>query len=161
MKVIFLDIDGVLNSEDACERKAWAYDAKGNVQTMLLGIDSFNIPPLREIIERSGAKVVLSSTWRLSHDGRSRTADNIRRAGLEIEFIGSTPSLWTERGLEIQSWLNWHAENRPADPVTHFVIIDDSADMAHLMPYLVRTSWEHGLLPEHVAPALALLGAAR
>jgi hypothetical protein len=56
------------------------------------------------------------------------------------------------RGLEIQDWL----DNHPG--VTDFVILDDSSDMAHLMPKLIQTDDATGLTQAHVAPALRLLG---
>ncbi len=159
MKVIFLDIDGVLNSTAAFERGAWMVDDDGQIRHGMLGIDPENIPPLREILDRSGAEVVLSSTWRLSATGPERTALNLKRAGLPLDFIGVTPSGGGERGPQIQEWLDAWNDSCPEDPISHFVILDDSSDMAHLMPHLVQTSWAVGLLPEHVAPALAMLGA--
>ena len=51
---------------------------------------------------------------------------------------------------EIQSWIDDHE-------VESFVILDDSSDMAHLMPKLVHTSMETGLTEDHVEQALSLL----
>ena len=46
-----------------------------------------------------------------------------------------------------------HATNQP----DVFVILDDDSDMAHLMPRLVRTSFDAGLTWEHANAAIAML----
>ena len=59
------------------------------------------------------------------------------------------------RGIEIGNWLHdkWVRENEPC----RFVILDDSSDMGPLRTNLVRTTWDEGLLPEHIEPALKIL----
>ena len=55
MKVIFLDIDGVLNSG--------AYDRRRNWNE-LTDIDESRLPLVKQIVDQTGAVIVLSSTWR-------------------------------------------------------------------------------------------------
>ena len=55
MKVIFLDIDGVLNSR--------AYDRKRNWNEQS-DIDETRLTLVKEIVDATEAKIVLSSTWR-------------------------------------------------------------------------------------------------
>ena len=55
------------------------------------------------------------------------------------------------RGQEIQRWLD------AAPPLAGLVILDDEADMLHLAPWLVQTSFETGLLDAHADAALAML----
>ena len=55
MKIIFLDIDGVLNSREYDRKRNW------NEQT---DIDETRLPLVKEIIDKTGAKIVLISTWR-------------------------------------------------------------------------------------------------
>lgn len=55
MKVIFLDIDGVLNSRTYDRKRNW------NEQT---DIDETRLPLIKEIVDATDAKIVLSSTWR-------------------------------------------------------------------------------------------------
>lgn len=158
MRVIFLDFDGVLNSTDYFEGMhtdlgpAWQ-DGEDKV------LDGVAIERLNRIVERTGAKVVVSSAWRLG-----RTARRLQRLlagrGFEGEVIGVTERIWLdtpdrserERGEEIAEWLGRH----PA--VELFVILDDDSDMGHLRHRLVRTSHDHGLLDEHVEQAVAMLG---
>jgi hypothetical protein len=61
------------------------------------------------------------------------------------------------RGHEIQAWLDARARRQT---IESFVILDDSADMAHLLPRLVRTPFATGLGDEHVDQAVAMLGGA-
>lgn len=53
MKILFLDVDGVLNYE-MCEAKIGVY----------YGVDQGKVKLLKQIIDATGAKIVLSSTWR-------------------------------------------------------------------------------------------------
>ena len=59
MKILFLDIDGVLNSR--------AYDRKRN-WSELTNIDETRLPLVKKIIDKTGAKIVLISTWRRHWD---------------------------------------------------------------------------------------------
>ena len=59
MKIIFLDIDGVLNSR--------IYDRKRN-RDELTDIDETRLPLVKELVAATGAKIVLSSSWRVHWD---------------------------------------------------------------------------------------------
>jgi hypothetical protein len=138
MKVIFLDIDGVLNSHESYERI-------GNGG--MLGIDEIYLERFKRILEATGAKVVLSSTWRLHPDTRAE----VRNAG--IDFIDCTPSIpksggaeSMERGEEVLDWLI----RNPG--VTDYAILDDDSDFMKWQ-HLFKTSWQHGLT-EEVAEAV-------
>jgi hypothetical protein len=58
MKVIFLDIDGVLNCEKTPNPRKFPYV-----------VDKKLLARLQKLLERTGAKVVLSSSWRLDPIG--------------------------------------------------------------------------------------------
>ena len=92
---------------------------------------------LNRIIEETGCKIVLSSSWRL--DGTHRMNILFKHFGLpQIHDI--TPSLCERfgllcRGKEIDKWLSEHPE------VTKYVIVDDDSDMEeHQLPYFVKTN---------------------
>ena len=59
MKIIFLDIDGVLNSDEYFEKTVHL-----NIQGIESEIDIEKVKLLKKAIDETGAKVVLSSTWR-------------------------------------------------------------------------------------------------
>lgn len=129
MKVIFLDIDGVLNVY--CQTR----DEYGCI---------FHKPfedNLRQIIKDTEAKIVISSSWRLS--GKQAMLETWKHRDLPGEIIDITPNLTygegfltsTPRGKEIQQWLDEHPE------VENYVIIDDDADMLkHQLSHFVKTS---------------------
>lgn len=153
MKVIFLDMDGVLNCADTFNQPRSGREV----------VDDAKVALLAGLIERTGAKVVVSSTWRFSGLGFMR--DVLKRYGLanaDDVVIDCTPDatrlshygsnyLTPPRGQEIGLWLADHPE------VEAFVILDDDADMTTFMPQLVKTTFQKGLLPHHVAMAESLL----
>ena len=61
MKVIFLDIDGVLNSASTPNPRSFPYI-----------VDDSPLGRFRELVRKTGATVVLSSTWRVDPVGRLR-----------------------------------------------------------------------------------------
>jgi len=163
MSLLFLDIDGVLNSA------AWLYASDRPEGMEFLGNEHLMVSNpaavarLNLILSKSGAEVVISSSWRHGFDP-GRMQDILDRAGFSGKVIGATPT-WmgngNVRGDEIQAWLDDNGGRGKAtenygwpDP---FVILDDDADMAHLLPKLVHTTWAHGLLDEHVEAALGHL----
>ena len=140
MKVLFLDIDGVLNSAFAI-----------NEQRRGDAIDRGMVERVNQIVDATGCKIVISSTWRLYQKPEKLTA-LLYGYGLRPVVIDRTPELDIEdfnRGDEINTWLKNHPE------VTHFVILDDNDDSA--MRNLVQTTFKHGLQAEHVVKAIQLL----
>lgn len=145
MKVIFLDIDGVLNNQKFFLEKA---------QDMV-ALDKIKINYLKKIVDVTNSQIVLTSTWRLlspSHPDAIALNSYFEAEGLHI--YDKTPMLETGRGTEIQKWLYEHPT------VTNFVIIDDDDfDLTEFSSRLVKTTWEGdgGLLPSHVLKAIAIL----
>lgn len=178
MKVLFLDIDGVLNSTTwlAIRRECGTHDDEPHPQVSRL--DPTAVKLLNEIIERTGAKIVVSSTWRMF--GLESVNEVLREAGATVQAIDVTPdfgplihpeiidaitagesmqkilAIAAVRGREIQDWLDRHPE------ASEVAIVDDDTDMgAKLKPRLVQTSFEHGLRRVEAEKLVALLGGAR
>lgn len=159
MNVIFLDIDGVLNSVDFIERvtEAGRGGKFGTNEYWSAHLDPERIKHLNRLIAESDAKVVISSTWRIGKTPE-RMQEILEMKGFEGEVIGctTTDDLGC-RGHQIQAWLDVNPET------LSFVILDDDPDMGPLMPYLVKTTyldWENGgLRDEHVEKALEVLEA--
>ena len=123
MKAIFLDIDGVLNNSNYT--MMLVNELLGKEQYFQLLRDLGEMPfdyrscmLLQKLIDETGARVVLSSTWRLSE---KHINGIIRYAGIAI--FDKTPRLGTIRGNEIQQYLNSHPE------IDRYVIVDDDSDM--------------------------------
>jgi len=124
MKIIFLDIDGVLNCKETVNR----YNG-------FIGIDPFLVAIFNRIIFATDAKIVLSSTWR--HAKVSR--DEVRRR--VMDFIDITPNIGTMRGDDINAWLSKHRD------IKKYAILDDDSDFYPGQP-LFRTTWAKGLTEE-------------
>ncbi len=140
MKVLFLDVDGVLNR--------W-----GSGQPF----DEALVDELSRVVRLSGAAVCVSSTWRKLEAHRQHLFGVLARIGAPV--VGCTPdlasngvALQVERGEEIQAWLDEHPE------VSQFVILDDNNDMAHLMDRLVLTNGYIGLTRDKGDEVIAMFG---
>jgi hypothetical protein len=112
MKIIFLDIDGVLN----CKKTA-------NPRKLPYVVDRRLLARFKRLLDRTGAKVVLSSTWRYDPAGLF----SAKHWG--IPFVGATPDMPKRpRRDEICAWLKKHPK------VTRFVVIDDEDDELDELP---------------------------
>ena len=125
MKIIFLDVDGVITSP----RVGWRR------------FDIFAVQFLNWLCREIDAKIVISSTWRYNHPKEEfeqfftaihedwRTDTDLLRNGTNC------------RGDEIQLWLNNHPE------VTQYIILDDDQDMLDSqIDRCVFTNYEDGLV---------------
>ena len=140
MKVIFLDIDGVLNTEryivEAIENDMPVHDKYGHI------FDYKSIEVLRNIIKESDAKIIISSTWRYSGIREMKEMWRQRKLPgevIDITFARDTSKLEEQkklfkelynediynrtRGQEIDIYLKTHPE------VKKYVILDDDSDM--------------------------------
>lgn len=124
MKVIFLDIDGVLNSEEFL---------KNNPNQ---AINKNGVSILKSIVDKTGAVIVMSSGWKLwfdenmlPQDGYSQCLYDILHE-FNIKLFGKTPDFSTEeirtrktfshvKAQEITAWLNGHKT------IEKYVVIDD------------------------------------
>lgn len=132
MKVLFLDIDGVLNSERT--RVAFKGLPHDLTPEHLAMFDPVGLNMIRGLCARGDVSVVVSSAWRITHDW-----DAIGRA-LGLPTMGRTPSLLGCRGDEIAAWLREHPE------VDTWAILDDSDDMLpEQRPFFVRTDLYDGI----------------
>ena len=151
MKVIFLDIDGVLNHE---QHYKWLIETDEPTPIQrTYPYTEFNPESCRllnEIIWETGAQIVVSSSWRL--DGEARLNSLFKFFGLP-KIYSITPCLNTMRGLEIGAWLASHPE------VTNYVILDDDEDMCeYQLPFYIKTNpYEDGLNEEVKERAIQIL----
>lgn len=153
MKVIFLDIDGVLNSRqyDLCRG-----DNEGNIDLSRLSL-------IKQLILCTGAEIVLTSTWRSHWDPNGEKTDMVGKEMEEtflrggISFYDKTPEINNDRAKEIKSWLEIHPD------VVNFVIIDDMKfGWGEFEANVVKTDYRigRGLEMQHVETAIKLLSGA-
>lgn len=132
MKVLFLDVDGVLNSSDST-----------NFKNNLWPVDDYMCFMVGKIQLDTECAIVVSSSWRHSKEGM----DAIRAKFNNV--IDKTPTSGLAnyddkpRGHEIQAWLDEHPE------VTKYAILDDDSDMLpEQLPNFFQTTFKTGLTPE-------------
>lgn len=113
MKVLFLDVDGVLNHTTFIRDHARNHNN-------LFAIDPEKVILLQEIVFKTDCKIVLSSTWRHSTEGVAVLLTHLRAKDLDI--WSAIPKFCRSRARAIKSWLGVHEE------VTHFAILDDDGD---------------------------------
>ncbi len=168
MKVIFLDVDGVLNNDES----------------LMLddSLDETLLLRLRDLIKRTNANIILSSSWRLCFKPLCSIMSRLEKIGLHISGMtpngvslewlaqrgikptnryldsytnweGKTTKITTDRGAEIMKWLS---ENE----VESFVILDDEDfDIQKYYPNnFIKTKFKTGLTQADVNRAAKILG---
>jgi len=123
MKVLFLDIDGVVNNERT----------KANFEG-LIAIDPTMAALVQRIVQNTGCEIVLSSSWRLFQNIRNEVERKI------CKFSDITPILHAPRGYEIKVWLTLHPE------IDHYAILDDAESiLPEQRANFFQTTLESGL----------------
>ena len=155
MKVIFLDIDGVLVTRNSIKYQYLNYPDDTSIRFSQKAVKSLN-----KLIRLTKAKIVISSTWRLFHS-LEELQNIFKKQGIKGKIISTTSIERAPveedipRGQKITDWL----ENNSA--VKQYVIIDDDvqADCIQFHPYnCVETSYKRGFAPEdRFNEALAIL----
>lgn len=114
MKVIFLDIDGVLNSVDSEDHFHG-----------FIGLDYSGIKLLKEIVDATEAKIVLVSTWKLSWEKNNKSRPDGLGAYLDqrlaeegMVIVDKTGGQMSERGHGILDWLSEY-------PTDTWIVLDD------------------------------------
>ena len=112
MKVIFLDIDGVLNCDHMANPRKFPYV-----------VDKKLLVRFKKLLSRTGAKVVLSSSWRLDPVGL------LAAKHWGVPFIDVAPDMPKKtRRDEVVTWLSKHPN------VIRYTIIDDEDDVLDALP---------------------------
>ncbi len=145
LKLIYLDIDGVMCTHRACA-------AIGEMGTMDY-LDPIACKLVENLITEFSAKVVISSTWRITRckremyqlfrcAGHHILANAIHGRWRTPELNGYT-GFAGKRGREIESSLS-EIENH--EHVTAYVILDDDSDMLdYQQPFFVKCDTYDGL----------------
>lgn len=159
MNIIFLDVDGVLNSLayfnsfSTCEEQSEFND-----------INDYNLRLLAKLYHTVNAEIVLSSTWRYLDDP---TDDSIypmyvylvqELSRYNMRILDKTPVIKGIRPLEIKIWANEHNCNTFISLDDDFSINDYSRygigfNLIHTK-YFVNNIKDGGLQPRHVEDAI-------
>lgn len=158
MKLIFLDIDGVLNNTK--DVKKYRLFLKGE-RRVLIDIEPFFYfkKLLKEIEEEKlDVRVVISSSWRLGTTASDWKLLFKHYFNDDEIIIGRTLHLEQDRGLEIQNFIEMLDEKK--ETVEDYIVIDD--DIEDIIDYvgkrrIVKTSVKRGLTNSDVKKILRKL----
>jgi hypothetical protein len=140
MKILFIDIDGVLNKlSDKPSRSTPHYcDRNGR----LVHSDPELVFRLNKLVDATDCKLVLSSAWRQSREWR----EDMKAQGIVSELLDRTPLESKDsicRGNDIRDWLEAHPE------VDDYAILDDKATfLPEQESHLYRCRTDEGLTEE-------------
>ena len=152
MKIIFLDIDGVLNCRDSKSRCGF-----------YKGIDEDKVKRLRKIVDETDAKIILTSTWKngwnkdasLNDDMANYLNRKLKRQNLRI--LDKTKDDGVHRGKGIIDTINsFH------NSLENWIVLDDEVfcdyEKLGILSHLVKTNYyTDGLQDHHVNLAINLL----
>lgn len=163
IKVIFLDIDGVINTKEWHSKmtKSTPKDEYG------YAFDPIAVANLAHIVDETGAEIVISSSWKFY--GVSKLREMWQKRNLPGNILDITPNYVSDemllnanleeiqigvcRGNEIKEWLSRHE-----DEVINYAIVDDFDD---LLPeqedHVVLTDSLIGITERDAAKAIAIL----
>ena len=156
IKIIFLDIDGVLNSKQYKRKIGSKFDDPK------YQIDPLAVKRLNDIIAATNTKIVISSTWRLSFiyaaNALQKMQDCFADYGIN-DIVDCTPQILASdgtplisfRGDEIKEWLKNNKD------VSSFVVLDDIDMSDEFGNKMILTSEEDGLQDHHVQMAIGTL----
>ncbi|MCO6050814.1 HAD domain-containing protein [Mesorhizobium sp. RP14(2022)] len=153
-RVLFLDVDGVLNHDGVF----------GDWRFGPLPLDHTRIALVHEVVKATGCKIVLSSAWRGMPDlERKLAADFMWEVFVDLgkdrincrHEDGSTIRSHDSRGHQIEEWLSRHPE------IEAYAIVDDDCDMLPEQRHnFVRVPDGKGLKPKHRDKLIEILSAA-
>ena len=161
-KIIFLDFDGVLNTEHyqgllRYQREPWQ-DEHGAF------FDPNAVKQLRRIIDATGADIVIESSWK--YLGLDAMKELWKVRNLPGRVIDITPSSVSDeyllknldttmlhcKGMEIASWLSEQAED-----IRYAIIDDEYVILDSQLPHFILTNPYEGITEEQTNRAISIL----
>lgn len=142
MKVVFLDIDGCINSNKWYHSDEYYLNLYKDPD-----LDPHIIDKLNQFTNKTSVKLVISSSWKID----DYCLERLDRAGLE-NIIGITPNLIFSvpienycRGMEIKAYLDGHPE------VEKYLILDDQNDFfLYQLPNFLLIDYQFGITEENI-----------
>lgn len=149
MKIIFLDVDGVLNHSHSIGWK----NSDGALNWRVLDPDC--IFEINRIIRETGAKIVMISTWRFNDEGMALIKESL----IDGSIIGSSPTLQrmsqhVDRRFEILEWMSkiWpHSLGCTGEKMEKIAVLDDDNDADLGDGSFFKTDFESGGLTKEIA----------
>jgi hypothetical protein len=158
-KLLFLDVDGVLNSDAFYSTKNQAKRMKEIQEkhpymdrTRVYQVSCFDpiaVANLNKIIKETGCELIVSSSWRFTTGLR----ELFKYVGIEAEISGITGICASRyRGDEIQEFLDQQTE-----PYVYCILDDDGDMLEWQLKNFIQTDWRVGLVESDVDKAIEIL----
>jgi len=159
LKLLFLDVDGVINNPNT----AWNADISGR------GIEDELLEYIKFIVQSTGCKIVLSTTWRLMDDAKAVLLHSLKtRCDLDVDdvVIGQTPSLKQVGGHRTHEIAEYIRVNSYRYNVVSWCALDDMSlhkyddfSRQFMAGHFVRTNKRTGLTEEKTVKCIRYLNA--
>jgi hypothetical protein len=164
MRVIFLDCDGVLNSQKFFKEAGHGKSMSHGLSFGASQLDPDALALVDQLVDKTGAKIVISSSWRHLWDIAEIIAMFEARGFRNVDAIidRTGDSVEDHRGTEVNDWLELGKEREVVDdnhdPVTSYVILDDTDEFdTSQRQNFVRTNPQVGITPADIQRAYNIL----
>ena len=149
-KIIFLDFDGVLNTEHY--QGLLQYQGKPWQDEYGAFFDPKAVKQLKRIIDATDAGIVVESSWKYLGLDAMKELWEVRN--LPGTIIDITPSLLGKnKGVEIASWLSKHAKQ----DIRYVIIDDEYVILDSQLPHFILTNPYEGITEEQANRAISML----
>lgn len=149
-KIIFLDFDGVLNTEHY--QGLLQYQGKPWQDEYGAFFDPKAVKQLKRIIDATDADIVVESSWK--YLGLDAMKELWKVRNLPGTIIDITPSLLGKnKGVEIASWLSKYAKQ----DIRYVIIDDEYVILDSQLPYFILTNPYEGITEEQANRAISML----
>lgn len=149
-KIIFLDFDGVLNTEHY--QGLLQYQGKPWQDEYGAFFDPKAVKQLKRIIDATDADIVIESSWK--YLGLDAMKELWKVRNLPGTIIDITPSLLGKnKGVEIASWLSKYAKQ----DIRYVIIDDEYVILDSQLPHFILTNPYEGITEEQANRAISML----
>ena len=150
-KILFLDIDGVLNILSESYRTLMRENKETQIEKHL-------VERLEYIIQETQALIVVSSSWRYNMTRLKRELNKCEFKFLH-HIVDHTPYLQSHRGAQIKQWLTKHSDIVDAYCVLDDEIIDICGEYCDVIPHsnVVHVDSKEGLSQTDVNRVIIIL----
>lgn len=138
MNIIFLDVDGVLNTikkDNGGKRPYTGYDYPFNEEC---------VSKLAKLVEMTNSYLVIISTWRIHEMGKLILLNELRKHNLSNRIIGYTDAIYKFKEKAILAYLSG------LNDVVNYIILDDEQVFPILNDHLIKIDFEYGITDEDI-----------
>lgn len=149
-KILFLDFDGVLNTEHY--QGLLQYQSSPWQDEYGAFFDPKAVKQLKRIIDATDADIVVESSWK--YLGLDAMKELWKVRNLPGTIIDITPSLLGKnKGVEIASWLSKYAKQ----DIRYVIIDDEYVILDSQLPHFILTNPYEGITEEQANRAISML----